>query len=330
MIMMMNHNNNPFALPVSLWQTSLTTDAAAALGAESAFEAMGALAVQRFVADEARGFWRVEATFDGAPDAAALDMHLAIAMRARIDLSSAGDVRLLGDTPAEHGLRDSGGAYWDFRLGPLEAKNWVLEVEQRYPPMMLGRFFVHASHYEEKVPAGMIPLLVDAGMAFGTGEHATTAGCLLAISRLHKQGLRPKRILDMGCGSGILAMAAHKLWPNATVLGVDIDPVAVQVAKDNAVLNRCSPKLSYLAGDGYKHAMVARTGPYDLIIANILARPLMRMAKHLARVRARGGVGVLSGLLKGQERMVLSAHRMQGMVLTDAVRRNGWSALTIR
>lgn len=327
---MMHHPSNPFALPVSLWQASLTTDAAAALGAESAFEALGALAVQRFVADEAQGFWRVEATFDGAPDAAALEMHLAIAMRAQIDLSSAGDVRLLGDTPAEHGLRDSGGEYWDFVLGPLEAKNWVLEVEQRYPPMLLGRFFVHASHYEERVPAGLIPLLVDAGMAFGTGEHATTAGCLLALSRLHKRGLHPKRILDMGCGSGILAMAAHKLWPNATVLGVDIDPVAVRVAKGNAALNRCSPKLRYLAGDGYQHALVDRMGPYDLIIANILARPLMRMAKDLARVRTAQGVGILSGLLNKQEPMVLSAHRMQGMVREHAVRRNGWSALTIR
>ncbi len=326
----MHSTNNPFALPVSLWQASLTTDAAAALGAESAFEAMGALAVQRFVADEAAGFWRVEATFDGAPDAAQLEMHLAIAMRARIDLSSAGDVRLLGDTPAEHGLRDSGGKYWDFVCAPLPTKNWVLEVEQRYPPMALGRFFVHASHYEGVVPAGLVPLLVDAGMAFGTGEHATTAGCLLAISRLHKAGLRPERILDMGCGSGILAMAAHKLWPQAAVLGVDIDPVAVEVARANAALNRCRPKLLYLAGDGYQHRLVHACGPYDLIIANILARPLMRMAKDLARVKAPGGAGVLSGLLNTQERMVLSAHRMQGMALTDAVRRNGWSALTIR
>ncbi len=325
----MHTSTNPFALPTSLWQASLTTDAAAALAAESAFEAMGALAVQRFVADEAAGFWRVEATFDGAPDAGLLETHLAIAMRAVVDLSAAGDVRLLGDTPAEHGHRATGGKYWDWVLGPLEAKNWVLEVEQRYPPMRLGRFFVHASHFEGAPPAGLIPLLVDAGMAFGTGEHATTAGCLLALSRLHKQGLKPKRILDMGCGSGILAMAAHKLWPNAEVLGVDIDAVAVRVARMNAKLNQCSPRLHYLAGDGYKHAEVARGGLYDLIIANILARPLMRMAKDFARVSAPGAYGILSGLLTSQERMVLSAHRGHGLTLEHAARRNGWSALTV-
>jgi ribosomal protein L11 methyltransferase len=306
--MTMLNSANPFAIPVELWQATLVTHASAALLAEPLLEVLpGVVSVQRFIADEAAGHWQIDVIFDGAPDETELNARVEMALAAG------------GNAPRI-----------EWKLVPVEQKNWVLEVEQRYPPISVGGFFIHASHFDGAFPHGQIPLLVDAGMAFGTGEHATTSGCMIGLRNLYYRGFAPKRVLDMGCGSGILAIAAHKLWPNAQVLGVDLDPIAIEVAVENAAINRCNPRnVRWRAGDGYMHADVARMGPYDLIIANILARPLMRMAKSLKQNLAPGGVGVLSGLLSNQEPMVLSAHRMQGLSLDKSIRQKGWSALLI-
>lgn len=244
----------------------------------------------------------------------------------------------------------------------VESKDWVSETQKNFPPQRIGRFFIHGSHYLQNpsprlrredrrgadivsasphpdpspragegiyaFPPASIPLLIDAGMAFGSGEHETTSGCLLAIEKL-AGGRRFSSMLDMGCGSGILAMAMAKVF-RRPVMASDIDPVAVTVAQENIRRNHLHPWVQAVCGPGYASPVIARHGPYDLIVANILARPLMRMAPALRKHLAPGGCVVLSGLLDRQEAMVLEAHRQQGLRLKERIRRNGWHTLILQ
>lgn len=209
----------------------------------------------------------------------------------------------------------------------LPQRDWLQENLRSFPPIAAGRFFVHGSHWDGRVPPGTVPLLVDAGTAFGSGEHATTFGCLVALDRLAKRR-RFARPLDMGCGSGILALAMAHLWP-APVLAADIDPESVRVARFNARRNQVAARIKAVPSDGYRNPAVTRGRPYDLIVANILARPLCRMAPRLKSHLAPGGVAVLSGLLARQERQVLNAHRAQGLRLLARVAVNGWTTLVV-
>lgn len=206
--------------------------------------------------------------------------------------------------------------------------DWVSANMRSFPPIEAGRFFVHGSHFEGTVPGGHIGLLVNAGPAFGSGEHATTFGCLLAIDRLLRRR-RFFRPLDLGCGSGILGIALAKAGRGTHVIAADIDPLAVHVAAGNARLNQVRSRTSFLVSTGYDARAIGRAAPYDLIMANILAIPLRAMAADLGRHLAPGGMAVLSGLLNRQERMVLAAHRLQGLVLTGRIRRQGWSTLIL-
>ena len=205
--------------------------------------------------------------------------------------------------------------------------DWVTANLRDFPPIRAGRFFVHGSHFAGPPPGGSVPLRIDAGTAFGSGEHATTQGCLCAIDRLLRRR-RFRRPLDLGCGSGILAIGMAKAGRGASVSAADIDPVAVHVAAANAQTNRT--RLRVMASDGYQSRFIARHRPYDLITANILARPLVSMAADLRAHLAPHGYAVLSGLLIGQERMVLAAHRRQGLALVRRWRINGWSTLVLR
>lgn len=214
-----------------------------------------------------------------------------------------------------------------YEVKPLEKKDWQKEVERGFPPLDIGRFFIHGSHVTTPVPLGKIGLTVNAGAAFGSGEHATTSGCLLALTKLARSK-RFTRPLDMGCGSGILALAMASLWKCKT-LGTDIDPVSVSTAQENAEINRLHTLMHFEAGDGYNLRSVRANGPYDIITANILARPLCKMAPKLAEALAPGGVAVLSGLLATQERYVLAAHRAQQLTLRMRVCRAGWNTLVI-
>lgn len=207
----------------------------------------------------------------------------------------------------------------------VEDQDWVSQVQQSFKPIRAGRFYVYGSHITDPIPQGTLPILLDAGAAFGTGEHDTTAGCLEAISLLAKSR-RFARILDMGAGSGILAMGAAMLW-RAPVLATDIDEVAARVAAANVARNHLERWVRSAHGKGYDAPAVR--GQYDLIIANILARPLMLMAKDLKRHLAENGVVVLSGLLVRQERMVLMAHAAQGLRLKHRIRRGYWSTLLL-
>jgi ribosomal protein L11 methyltransferase len=210
----------------------------------------------------------------------------------------------------------------------LAARDWVRENQESFPPRRLGRFFIYGSHYAAAVPAGTRGLLIDAASAFGTGEHASTAGCLRAIEYLTRRRRYPTA-LDMGTGTGILAIAAVKCGTRR-VLAVDIDGGAVWAAAENARRNRVSSRVRAAWSIGYRSRTVHRKAPFDLVCANILARPLAAMARDLASVLKPGGAAVLSGLLARQEPLVLAAHRRQRLFLGRRVAVDGWHTLILR
>jgi len=215
----------------------------------------------------------------------------------------------------------------DLTIEHIPPTDWLAATYEAFPPIRVGRFHIHGSHDRAPVPANAIGLCIDAATAFGTGEHETTSGCLIALQRLARRR-RVRRVLDMGCGSGILAFAAARLW-RAPVLAVDVDREAVRVARINARANRVGRWVRAIAADGYADRRVRASGPFDLIIANILARPLVAMAKDLSAHLAPGGVAILAGLLNRQEAQVLSAHRAQGLTLADRITIGDWPTLVL-
>lgn len=205
--------------------------------------------------------------------------------------------------------------------------DWIKLSQEGLPPVRAGRFFVYGAHDAGMVPHGVIPIKIEAGLAFGTGHHETTALCLHVLSEISKRR-RFANVLDLGCGTGLLAIGAAKLW-RKSVLASDIDPVAVEVTNENARANGEAPLIRALTADGLDHPALAAKAPYDLIIANILAGPLTRLAPAIARALAPGGMVVLSGLLQWQENLVLSFYRPHGLQLRNARREGVWSALTL-
>jgi len=210
-------------------------------------------------------------------------------------------------------------------LEQMPARDWLRENQAGFPPLRTGRFFIFGSHYRGAVPRTAIPILIDAATAFGTGEHATTRGCLLATDLLVR---RPRAILDMGCGTGILAVAAAKRW-RRPVLACDIDREAVRVTSINARRNHVGGCVRAGIASGYARRSIARRAPFDLVFANILARPLIVMARDLACFLAPGGVAILSGLLARQAPAVLAAHRAQGLYLVARIALEGWHTLVV-
>jgi ribosomal protein L11 methyltransferase len=214
-------------------------------------------------------------------------------------------------------------------LSPLENRDWVSESLRGLPPVIAGRFFVSGAHALSDAPRNAIRLHVEAGQAFGTGHHETTTGCLLALDQLARLNPARRKVLDLGCGSGVLAMAAAKLWRHK-VAASDIDPLAVRVTRENAARNGLSALLHPVIAKGFAHPAIAAGAPYDLILANILARPLIRLAYPMSRHLAPGGYIVLSGLLISQEAAVRSAYRTQSLFLVRRFLRGGWSTLVLR
>ncbi|HTT98121.1 MAG TPA: 50S ribosomal protein L11 methyltransferase [Rhizomicrobium sp.] len=205
--------------------------------------------------------------------------------------------------------------------------DWIKLSQEGLPPVRAGRFFVYGAHDAGTVPHGVIPIRIEAGLAFGTGHHETTALCLRVLSDLAKRR-RFDNVLDLGCGTGLLAIGAVKLW-RKPVLASDIDVVAVDVTKENARANSVAPMVRALTADGLTHPALAKQAPYDLIIANILAGPLTQLAPDIARALAPGGIAVLSGLLEWQENLVVSFYRPQGLILRGIRRQSHWSAVTL-
>lgn len=210
---------------------------------------------------------------------------------------------------------------------PVDDRDWVTESQRLNQPIRAGRFYLRASHHPPHPAGCFLDIRIDAGRAFGTGRHETTRGCLLALDRLARRR-RYRRPLDLGCGSGLLALAMARLW-RRPVTAADIDPVAVETTRDNARANGLAPLVRAVRADGLDHPALAAAGQFDLIAANILARPLVRLARPLARALAPGGELVLSGLLDSQETMVRQAYRAQGLVLKRRLVLAGWLTLTL-
>jgi ribosomal protein L11 methyltransferase len=209
---------------------------------------------------------------------------------------------------------------------PIEAEGWLARTVQSFAEMPIGRFLIRPTHVPNPPCFGRIVLRLDAGLAFGSGEHASTQGCLLAFGAMAHR--RPRRVLDLGCGSAILALAAASRL-HVPVLATDIEPWSVRIAGQNAVLNGVGRLIRARLADGWKQRAV-KTGVYDLIFANILARPLCAMARDLADHLAPGGTAILAGLLGTQARMVLAAHRRQGLVLERRIDVGPWTTLVLR
>ncbi len=210
----------------------------------------------------------------------------------------------------------------------VEAKDWVRASLDGLKPVRAGRFLVHGSHDREAVRINDIAIEIEAGLAFGTGHHGTTAGCLLAIDTELKRA-RPAHVLDIGTGTGVLALAVAKRLKQRVVAG-DIDAIAVEVTRDNAVLNRAPGLLDLYVGAGVRYAKANRAGHFDLVIANILARPLMRLSRDVAHVLKPSGALILSGLLLKDVPGVLAAYRMQGWTLAAKTAREGWATLVLK
>ncbi len=205
--------------------------------------------------------------------------------------------------------------------------NWAAENLTAFRPVQWGRYYIHGSHIEPPATGGVIPLKLDAGTAFGSGEHPTTAGCLMALDGLARKR-RFYRPLDVGCGSGILALAMAKTW-NGPVLCSDIDPEAVRVTTENARLNRVGNRIRAIVSDGYQHRTIIRNGLYDLITSNILARPLIRMTRSLSRVLEPGGIAVISGLVERDAPWLIASYRQVGLRLLQHRAIQGWSTLIL-
>ena len=209
-----------------------------------------------------------------------------------------------------------------------EADGWLARTYASFPEQLIGeRFAVRGTHLTGPKTPNRITLTLDAGLAFGTGEHGSTRGCLVALETVARR--QPSRILDMGTGSGILAMAAARLL-NQPVLATDIEPWAVRVTRENAELNGVAHLVTARLADGWRDPFVRGSGLYDLVFANILARPLCLMARDLALNLAPGGTAILAGLLANQARWVLAAHRSQGLRLERMLPQGPWTTIVVR
>lgn len=247
--------------------------------------------------------WRIELLHEEEPDQQALAGKLApLAERAGVD-------RL------------------ELSLMPVPSKDWLAHTNQDFAPQRVGRFWVHGSHVDQPAPPDTIPIVLDAGLAFGSGEHPTTQSCLAALDRLARHR-RLRRVLDLGCGSGIQAIAAAKCWP-ARIIAVDEDAKAVAVAHDNAERNQVAHLIRCIQSHGLANPLVRMFGPYDLIIANILAEPLRELARDVARQVRPGGVVMLAGLLDRQTDRVAAAYRRCGLREVARIRTMPWTALVL-
>jgi len=299
---MTRSKGNPFAQSKEYWKVTFTLPQEAAEEAEQAFDDT-ALAISGFEVDEAKGEWAFDLLYAKKPDLAEINRRLLVLSKLH---------NVTAPKP---------------EMKKIEQVDWLAKVAKDFPPLSIGRFYVHGSHSPRLMQSGSIPIKIDAGAAFGSGEHGTTRCCLEAFDWLARRRSF-KNILDMGCGSGILAIAAAKLW-KAPVLAADIDAIAVRVTQDNVQINREQTYVTAVVSDGYINERIKRSAKFDLIVSNILARPLVQFAPDLAKYLAADGIAVLSGLLTSQEKQVLSAHAMQGLKLQKRFMYNEWCTLVL-
>jgi ribosomal protein L11 methyltransferase len=216
----------------------------------------------------------------------------------------------------------------------LPDEDWLVTSQQGLKPVHAGRFYVHTSANKGDIPVGATPFLIEASRAFGTGGHETTSGCLAMLDRLKRQGKRFELIADIGTGTGLLAFAAHSLWPRAYLTASDIDPVSIEVTADNALVNNiplgASPgQLALCVATGTDHALIQQRAPFDLVVANILAGPLIELAPSFAQILSEGGTLMLAGLLDTQAQAVTAAYRKLGFRLQARIDTGDWPCLVL-
>jgi ribosomal protein L11 methyltransferase len=265
---------------------------------ESIFD--GEAAITAF--EGAGGRWEVAMHFAEAPDHASIRELVGVA---------AGD-KIAGD----------------IAFDIVEAKDWVKATLDGLVPVRAGRFVVHGQHDRARVPANKLGIEIEAALAFGTGHHGTTRGCLLLLDHVLK-AYHPRRVLDIGTGTGVLAISAAKAL-HIKALASDIDPLSVKVAADNARLNGAGELVETIRAAGLSAPQFAEKGPFDLVLANILANPLRQMATPIARHLAPSALVILSGLLPHQAQSVIAAYRARGLVLERHIQIEGWSSLLMR
>jgi ribosomal protein L11 methyltransferase len=251
-----------------------------------------------FEMEDGSGLWEVGGFFTDAPD------EIALAILA-----------------AAHGAKP-------FTVSELPETDWVAHVRRELHPVDAGRFFVYGSHDADKIPEGRIGLLIEAAMAFGTGHHGTTQGCLEAMDKLLTDGFRPRNVADIGCGTAVLAIAAAKVL-EGDFIASDIDEVAVEVALVNAQANGVGGRIACVEAAGFEHPELAKKAPYDLVFANILKGPLIDLAPSVAAHMAKDGRVILSGILNPQAEEVVTAYEAQGLTLQDRLVRGEWTTLTM-
>jgi len=217
----------------------------------------------------------------------------------------------------------------DFVVSEVPETDWVAKVKRELAPVEAGRFFVYGSHDADKVPEGAEPLLIEAAMAFGTGHHGTTLGCLRALDHLANQGFVGKSVADIGCGTAVLAMGAARIWPD-TVIASDIDMVAVEVAEANVIANDLVGRVICLEATGFDHPDLKAAAPFDLIFANILKGPLIDLAPDMAANLQSGGYAILSGILVPQAEEVIDAYARSGINLVKREDIGDWTTLILQ
>src|SRR5450755_328737 len=265
---------------------------------ESFFEGQAAIAAF----EGAGGRWEITMHFEQAPDETSI--------RELVRLAA-------GDEAAQ-----------DIAFDKVEAKDWVKATLEELVPVRAGRFIVHGHHDRARIPPNKLGIEIEAALAFGTGHHGTTRGCLLLLDCVLKAH-DPRRVLDLGTGTGVLAIAAAKAL-RRSVLASDIDPLSVRVARDNARLNGAGDLVETIRATGFSAPEFAHRGPFDLVLANILANPLRQMATPMARHLAPSALVILSGLLPPQAQGVIAAYCARGLVLERHLQIEGWSSLLLR
>ena len=215
-----------------------------------------------------------------------------------------------------------------FIISELPEVDWVAHVRRELSPVEAGRFFVHGSHDADRVPEGAEALCIEAAMAFGTGHHGTTKGCLEALDRLANEGYQPSRIIDIGCGTAVLAMGAARIWP-VVVLASDIDQIAVDTASANVIANGLDGRVICIEAVGFDHPTTEEAAPFDLVLANILKQPLIDLSADMGRYVAPGGKIILSGILTDQGQEVIDAYLAAGFTLDRRDDLGEWVTLTM-
>ena len=217
----------------------------------------------------------------------------------------------------------------EFKISELPQIDWVSKVQRSLKPVVAGRFFVYGSHDSDKVPPDCEPLLIEASMAFGTGHHGTTKGCLLALERLITDGFKAKNVIDVGCGTAVLAMAAARIF-SANVIASDIDSVAHSVAKMNILANGLDRNIQCFEASGFAHEQIKTKNPFDLIFANILLAPLLAIATDISKYSLSGGYVVLSGILSEQAELVVNKYTGVGFSLSNQIEIGEWVTIIFR